>query len=393
MFLLLAALLTFQPVDSGLPKTGMWRHGFAVADMNGDGRPDLVFTSPRKAPGPPVIFLNEGNGHFERWEQAEFPALAFDYGAVVAADFDGDGRMDLAVGCHYRGVMVLLGDGQGTFVAVSDGFPFPSTFSSRALTVTDWNADGRLDVAALSDGPRPLASAQLGVTVFENHGSLWKPARSMIADAIFGDSIASGDVDGDGLSDLVTASHNTGDHRVLRLGSDGALLRREIETLRVPSVVSAVDVADFDGDGVDEIVIGYSAGTPRVASIELVGFPAGSRPAQLLWSEEGAGIAAIGTGDVNGDGAVDIVAALQDGRLLTFGGDGLGFVTRGADILPSAWRDGCSAYAVRLADLDADGRAEVIATFAGESGCSSGGGIEVWRSVPGQSHRRRSVRH
>lgn len=393
MLLLLAALLTFQPVDTGLPKTGMWRHGFAVADMNGDGRPDLIFTSPRKEPGPPVIFLNEGNGQFARWEQAEFPALGFDYGAVAAADFDGDGTTDLAVGSHYRGVIVLLGDGHGTFIAVSDGFPFPSTFSSRALTVADWNADGRLDVAALSDGPRPLASAQLGVTVFENLGSTWKPTRAMTSDGIFGDSIASGDVDGDGLPDLVTASHNTSDHRVLRLGSDGALLRREIETLLPPSVVSAVDVADFDRDGLDEIVIGYSAGTPRAASLELVAFPAGSRPTQQLWSEEGAGIAAIGTGDLDGDGAIDIVAALQDGRLLTFRGDGHGSVTRGGDIPPSAWRHGCSAYAVRVADLDADTRAEVIATFAGESGCPSGGGIEVWRSVPGQSNRRRSVRH
>lgn len=393
MLLLLAALLTFQPVDTGLPKTGMWRHGFAVADMNGDGRPDLVFTSPRKAPGPPVIFLNEGNGRFARWEQAEFPALAFDYGAVAAADFDGNGTTDLAVGSHYRGVMVLLGDGHGTFIAVSDGFPFPSTFSSRAITVTDWNRDGRLDVAALSDGPRPGASVQLGVTVFENLGSAWKATRAMSSDVIFGDSIAAGDVDGDGLPDLVTASHNTADDRVLRLGSDGALVRREIETLLTPSVVSAVDVADFDGDGLDEIVIGYSAGTPRVASLELVAFPAGSRPTRQLWAEEGAGIAAIATGDLDGDGAIDIVAALQDGRVLTFRGDSDGSVTRGDDIPPSAWRHGCSAYAVRLADLDSDTRAEIIATFAGESGCPSGGGIDVWRSVPAPSNRRRTVRH
>lgn len=393
MFLVLAALLTFQPVDSGLPKTGMWRHGFAVADMNGDGRPDLVFTSPRKEPGPPVIFLNEGNGHFARWEQTKFPALAFDYGAVSAADFDGDGATDLAVGSHYRGVIVLLGDGHGTFIAVSDGFAFPSTFSSRALTVTDWNADGRLDVAALSDGPRPLANVQLGVTVFENLGSAWKPTRAMTSDFIFGDSIAAGDVDGDGLPDLVTASHNISDPRVLRLGSDGALVRRALETLLPPAVVLAVDVADFDGDGTGEIVIGYSAGTPGAASLELVSFPAGSRPTQQLWSEEGAGVAAIATGDLNGDGAIDIVAALHDGRLLTFRGDGNGSVTRGGDVSPSAWRHGCPAYAVRLADLDADTRAEIIATFAGESGCPSGGGIEVWRTAPEQSNRRRSVRH
>src|SRR5688500_6096232 len=126
----------------------MWRHGFAVADMNRDGRPDLVFTSPRKDPGPPRIFLNEGGLQCVRWQQVQFPAPGFDYGAVAAADFDDNGTTDLAVGVHYGGVVVLLGDGQGRFSPVSEGFPFPSTFSSRAITVTDWNGDGRLDIAA-----------------------------------------------------------------------------------------------------------------------------------------------------------------------------------------------------------------------------------------------------
>ncbi len=393
MLLVLAALLTFHPVDTGLPQTGMWRHGFAVADMNGDGHPDLVFTSPRKQPGPPVIFLNDGKGRFERWMGTKFPAMLFDYGAVAAADFDGNGAMDLAVGSHYIGVIVLLGDGQGKFTAVSDGFTYPSTFSSRALTVIDWNADGRLDVAALSDGPRPLYSVQMGVTVFENLGSAWRTTHSKSTDLIHGDAIAAGDVDGDGLPDLVTATYNAGDHRVLRLGSDGALARREIETVLTPSTVRGVDMADFDGDGLDEIVIGYSASAPRAASLELVSFPAGSRPPLQLWTEEGAVIAAVATGDLNGDGAKDVVAALQDGRLLTFRGDGRGSVVRDGDISPSAWRPGCPAYAVRVADLDADGRAEIIATFAGESGCPTGGGIEVFRTASQQPNRRRSARH
>jgi hypothetical protein len=394
VLLVLAALLAFYPVDTGLPKTGMWRHGFAVADMNGDGRPDLIFSSPRKKPGPPVIFLNEGGLRFARWEEAKFPPdFGYDYGAVAAADFDGSGATDLALGVHLSGVLVLLSDGHGTFTAVSEGFPYPSTFSSRALTVTDWNGDGRLDVAALSDGPRPLASVQLGVTVFENLGPSWKRTRAMTSDVIFGDAIASGDFDGDGLPDLVTASHNTSDRRVLRLGADGALVRREIATVLTPYVVRAVEAADFDGDGLDEIVVGYSAVPTEAASLDLVSFPAGSRPPQQLWSDESATIAAVATGDLNGDGSLDIVAALRSGRLLTFRGDGHGSFARGGDISVSAWRRGCDAYAVSVADLDADGRGEIIATFAEESGCASGGGIEVFRTASEESKRRRTVRH
>ena len=396
MLLILAALLTFQPVDTGLPQTGMWRHGFAVADMNGDARPDLVFTSPRKQAGPPRIYLNQGNGRFARWEQASFPALLFDYGAVAAADFDGDGAMDLAVGSHYIGTIVLLGDGRGRFTAIPQAFIYPSMFSSRALTVVDWNGDGRLDVAALSDGPRPLYTAQLGVAVFENFGTAWKQtmatAPADAPDKIHGDSIAAGDVDADGLADLVTASANAGDHRVLRLGSDGGLARRPIGTVLNPSTVSAVDMADFDGDGRDEILAAYSTGAPRATSLDLISFPAGSRPPVQLWAETGAAITAVATGDLDGDGAIDLAAALQDGRLLPFIGDGRGTLTPSSEISPSAWRRGCAASAVRLADLDGDGRSEIIATFAGESGCSSGGGIEVFRAS-GIAKRRRSARH
>lgn len=393
MIALLAALLTFHPLDAGLPKTGMWRHGFAVADVNGDGRPDLVFTSPRKQAGPPVIFLNERGGQWRRWEEVQFPALAFDYGAVAAADFDGDGATDLAVGCHYRGVTVLLGDGRGTFTAVTDGFPYPSTFSSRALAVTDWNGDGRPDVAALSDGPRPGASVQLGVTVFENLGSAWRRTRGT-SDSMYGDAISTGDLDGDGLADLVTASHKSGDKRVLRLGADTGLAARELETERPPSFMRAVDAADFDGDGRDEVVVGYSSGSPRTGSLELVSFPAGSRPTQTLWSEAGVEVSSVATGDLNGDGATDVVAALQDGRLITFRGDGHGVLIRGADISAAPWRLGCTPYAVRLADVDADLRAEIIAAYAGESsGCTSGGGIEVWSTGSAAAARRRAVRH
>lgn len=400
VILLLATLLTFQPFDSGLPRTGMWRHGFAVADMNGDGRRDLVFTSPRKQPGPPVVFLNQGGGTWARWESASFPPLPFDYGAVAAADFDANGTTDLAVGSHYRGVMALLGDGRGSFTAATEGFAFPASsresapFSSRAVIATDWNGDGRIDVAALSDGPRPLATGvQLGVTVYENLGTGWKATRAT-SDTIFGDSIAAGNVDGDPLADLVTASANTSDRRVLRLGADGALVRRELQTLSEATTVRAAALGDFDGDARDEIVVAYSAsGKPKPWSIEVLSFPAGGRPPQQLWTEPDSEVAALATGDLNGDGARDLVAALQSGRLLTFRGDGRGSLTRDATIEPPQWRAGCAAYAVAVADLDADARDEIIAAFAGEAGCASGGGVEVWKTSQSSSTRRRSVRH
>lgn len=403
VILLLSALLSFQPFDTGLPRSGQWRHGFAVADMNNDGRPDLAFSSARKQPGPPVIFLNLGNGQWRRWTEAKFPSLPFDYGAVAAADFDGNGTNDLAIASHYRGVTAVGGDGKGNFVPLNQGLVFPTTryesatFSSRALVTFDWNRDGRMDFAALSDGPRPLAGGiRLGITIYENlPGGAWKESQAKERDVIFGDSIAAGDVDADGIPDLVTASHNTVDPRILRLGSDPGLERREVPTVAPASVVRAVDLHDFDGDRRDEIVIGYITSDPRQAHVEIVSWPAGFKPAQRLWSEAGADVMSIAAGDVNGDGYGDIVAGLYDGRLLTFRGGANGVVTQDAVIHPPQWRRGCSAYGLRLADLDGDARDEVIAGFAGEeTGCASNGGVEVWKATASASaKKRRSARH
>jgi hypothetical protein len=393
----------FQAFDQGLPRTGQWRHGFSVADMNNDGLQDLAFAPARKRRGPPVIFLNERNGRWRQWSEAQFPTLPFDYGAVAAADFDGNGANDLAVASHYTGVTVVLGDGRGAFVASQEGLIYrapnapegAAPFSSRAVVAVDWNRDGLMDIAALSDGPRGRG-VQLGVTVYENLGAAWKAVRSVKPEYVFGDSIAAGDVDGDLLPDLVTASQVTNYPRVLRLSStaEERLLDRQLATSLPAALVHSTDLHDFNADGRDEILIAYtSATTPRRAVVELVSFPAGANPPRELWSDEGNGkITAVAAGDVNGDGSIDVVAGLSDGRLLTFRGDGRNFVTRDIDIPIPEWRRGCTPYAVRLADLDGDRRDEVIASFAGESnGCTSGGGVEMWRSATAPA-KRRSVR-
>ena len=387
----------FRPYDAGLPRSGQWRHGFAVADMNGDGRADLAFSSPRKQAGPPVIFLNRASGVWTRWEEARFPDLPFDYGAVAAADFDGNGANDLAVASHYRGVTVVLGDGKGNFVASNQGLPgspgVSSQFSSRAVVATDWNGDGRPDVIALSDGPRPgVSGVQLGVSVFENLGGVaWRQLRSVTSDGVHGDALAAGDVDGDGRPDVLTASLLINFRRLLRLGSDPGLESREVVTSLPISLARSVDLRDFDGDGRAEAVIAYASATsPSRSVIELVSF-GGAQPPRQIWSAEGGpSIAAVAAGDIDGDGSADVVAATPAGELLTFRGDGRGFVTADATIAAPAWRRGCAPYAVRLADLDGDGRDEVVAVFAGESGCASGGGVEVWRHTT--AGKRRSVR-
>ena len=132
--------LEFLPFDSGLPRQGRWRDGFDIADMNGDGHLDIVFGPARKGRSQPNIFLGNGAGSWSPW-QATYPRLPYDYGDAAAADFNKDGQMDLALAAHLRGIVVLVGDGSGSFRAWSDGIPLAGVngqggagaFSLRAI--------------------------------------------------------------------------------------------------------------------------------------------------------------------------------------------------------------------------------------------------------------------
>jgi hypothetical protein len=143
----------FVPFGAGLPASGQWREGFRIADLNRDGHPDIVHGPPRKQPGPPVIFLGDGKGAWTRWRDAHFPELPYDYGDIEVADFNRDGNLDLAVAVHYRGILVLQGDGQGGFSDASRGLGFDASgasgFSSRAIRAVDWNGDGLPDLVAV----------------------------------------------------------------------------------------------------------------------------------------------------------------------------------------------------------------------------------------------------
>lgn len=396
----------FVAFSDGLPRTGQWRHGFAVGDMNGDGFPDIVHGPARKSGGLPVIYLGDGKGHWRRDAFVRFPPLPYDYGDAAVADFNGDGKPDIALGIHLRGLTVLVNDGRGGFTPWADGLDLrlPNApgaephFSSRAIAAVDWNGDGRPDLLALSDGPRPNSggdpstATSLGFRVYLNRGDGTWTKQAEETDRVFGDSLAVGDVDGDGHPDAVTATSRIGFRRILKHGKGDGWESREIEGLPENALVRAVALGDFDRDGRMDVVISYSApeGDRWRSGIDLFfsttkGFV--RRPVASLPSLDGFG--ALATGDLNGDGALDLVALHADGSVHTFAGDGKGFLTRDTVIPTPEFRRGCGGAHVVLADLDGDGQDEIVASFAGERemlsgspGCASGGAIEAWKVKP-----------
>ncbi len=413
--------IRLAPFDEGLPRTGQWRQGFDVADMNGDGHLDVVFGPSRKGRPTPNIFLGDGQGQWRLWSEARYPDQPYDYGDAAVADFNGDGHMDVAFGFHLRGMLALVGDGAGGFEVWSEGLDLEkpgagdaaTAFSSRAVEALDWNRDGRPDLLALGEGPKgvemvpgkeqgQMINTARSFSLFVNNGDgSW--TRQGIEDLAgdFGDDFALGDFDRDGRQDLAIASRRRGNRHILRLsstGQDGLLSAYPVEPLRAQASLTAVAAADLDGDGFEELLLAYvnrELGVWRTGIDLYRGSATDGWQRQVVTARETrVGVWDMSVGELDGDGRPDLVAVTGEGETWVFlGGPESTFVQEASPELPARVR-GCRGSEVRLVDLDGDGRDEVLAAFAGEPtgptglpgvvaapGCPGQGRIAAWRSA------------
>ncbi|HEX4965883.1 MAG TPA: VCBS repeat-containing protein [Thermoanaerobaculia bacterium] len=409
--------LSFVSFGKGLPTSGQWRNGFDIADMNGDGHPDIVHGPARKSMGSPVIFLGDGKGNWRRWSEAKYPPLPYDYGDAAVADFNGDGKPDIALAMHLRGFVVLLGDGKGNFTNWSKGLDLhvagtgndDAGFSSRALVAVDWNHDGRPDILALGEGPRlnltggaarpDLKTTAFGTLLYINQGDgTWvRKDQGTSGRENFGDDLTLGDFNGDHRLDFAEGTNTQGRRALVNLArEDGGWNAIEVDQIRPGSYIRSVTAADFNGDGLDDLVVGYLSfeqNTWRSGIDVLYSHPDGTWTRQPLAVEEGrTEVSALAHGDLDGDGKQDLVALTGDGDTWIFYGDGKGGFTRETSSGIPPYPGGCRGYHVRLADLDGDGKDEIVSEFAGENSpmfapdlCTSGGGMRAWHAVPADS--------
>jgi hypothetical protein len=279
-----------------------------LADFNGDGRPDLVAAN--GGSNNISVLLGAGDGTFygQAPDQAITGAIFAD--SSVVGDFNGDGRLDLAVAhASSDDVSVMLGDGDGTFQA---GTRSPVGIGPASLVAGDFNNDGRLDLAVANQGSDTI-SVLLG-----NGDGTFRPADTY-AVGTEPDFVVAGDFNGDKYLDLAVANYRDGTVTVLLGVGDGTF---ELQgTYPVGSLTNGLVVGDFNGDGrLDLAAANEGDDTVTV----LLGAGDGTfQPRQPIavggdpWS--------LVPGDFNGDGRTDLAVVIWGSTeisLLLAKGDG-----------------------------------------------------------------------
>lgn len=295
---------TFQPALSfPIPNAGASPIQIAVADLNGDIRPDVVTANGDQTVS---VFLNNGAGGFLPAATVGAGGFAPSLRSIAIGDATGDGIPDIVAGVFTTVPMVslLAGDGSGGF-----GTPvmFPaSQFSIRSLAVGDLDGDTHLDVAtAHSDGRIVVTYGPLSAT----GGS----AQLVIPNPGAPTSIVIRDLNNDGGLDIAVSDLECRCVAVLfkngaRSFSPPAPFQVGIGSERPVGLATG----ELTGDGRADLV----TANDRANSFSvLVGIGTAFRTAVRSPFAVGGGVTAVATGDLNGDGLLDAVAVTGNGSV------------------------------------------------------------------------------
>jgi Bacterial Ig-like domain (group 3)/FG-GAP-like repeat len=369
----------------------------AVADVNGDGKPDLLVANRcaiNSCNGSVAVLLGNGDGTFKA--AASYGSGGLYAYSVAIADVDGDGKPDLLVAnlcaidnCSVSTVGVLLGNGDGTFQAVAVyGF---GGFDSISVAVADVNGDGKPDLlvanycATSSNCNGGTVSVLLG-----NGDGTFQTAASYGSGGSYAISVTVGDVNGDGKPDLLVANHcatsdcGSGGSVSLLLGNGDGTFQTAASYGSGGWYAISVAVGDVNGDGKPDLLVANycvsssncSGGTVGV----LLGNGDGTFQVAANYSSGGTDAYSVAVGDVNGDGKPDLLVANYCATFSNCNGGTVAALLGNGDGTFQAAQSYDTAYgtqSIALGDMNGDGRLDVAAANGGNGNPS----ITILRNI------------
>jgi FG-GAP-like repeat len=339
-------------------------NGIAVADVNGDGKLDII-----EANTGVTVLLGNGDGTFQAARQfAAGPSAS----SVVVADFNGDGKPDVAVSdASTSSVYILLGNGDGTFQPARQ-FATGQGVNPISIVAADFDGDGKLDVAVGDQGcVSSCGSYTITILLGNGDGTLQPPQHVNIPGLPYG--LAAADFNHDGKQDLaVTAGAGL---VVILLGKgDGTFQAPLTNTLTSGATGPGnVAVADFNRDGIPDLAV--ATGEGQAVAI-LLGHGDGTFAAPMNYFDSLDDVPNfVAVGDFSGDGFLDIAIAetgccpsTVDGAVSVIQGNGDGtFRSYQRFIVPGFAIPNAAEY-IAIGDFNKDGKVDMAMIMGGTIG-------------------------
>ncbi len=330
----------------------------AVGDLDGDGSPDVAVAGVYSGVG---VFLNQGKGVFESATDCSTKGnVPYSTSSVAIADLDGDGKPDLAAANPDSGIVaVLLNGGKGAFLPAINYWELPAP---RAVVAADFDGDGRIDLAETNHLVADPGSGVVEVLFNQGKAVFGAPVEYFVGGQQ--SSLAVADVNGDGRPDLAFTNRDGNTMSVL-INSGKGMFAPPVDFPTGPAPVGLA-LADVDGDGRPDAVI--AAGTEVDVLLNQgkgVFAPLVSYAPRGIVDKPASTPAAVAVGDLDGDGKPDIATGdnyLEDVAVLVNNGDG----TFTDQVVVSI--GGSGPHAIALADLNGDGLNDLA--IANGDGCA-----------------------
>ncbi len=329
--------------------------GIALLDADGDGYIDVV-AADNAVDGEVSVLLGRGDGTLHA---APLRRSGFVPTALAAADFNNDGKLDLVTASSTSNALppgfgtgvVILGNADGTFQTPK----IWSTSTVSSVAVADLDGDKNMDLVATNPSP---GNGSVSVLFGKGDGTFQAPVNYTAGTTP--QMVVVGDLNGDGRPDLVVANHGSGNFSVLLNAGSGVFANAVSYATPNTGTPDAISIGDFNGDGKPDVAVAITGVNATSVAVYLGNGDGTFQPYTNVASGFKSPLTLrVAAGDFNGDGITDI--ALTDGAqlsILLMSGTTISPLTQVYLVAAGAGVNGTLV----AADLNGDGKPDLAVT-------------------------------